>query len=167
MASYSLLCQKLPECSACIECCCCLHWNVQMRAEISCNLFDLNLLWTAITVLYRPFRVALLLLALLSSLHTSGAVGWWCCEGCDCWELLHQLSMLICFVKHSCVRSVVMELLLLCTWWRQSNVRSKNSPIGQSIKHSTSCNDRQSLIELGVICAIVGEWRKGTHQDVV
>ena len=46
-------------------------------------------------VSYRPRLVAALSLALLLGLCITGASQRWCCAGCDCWELLRLLKMLL------------------------------------------------------------------------
>ena len=72
--SCSLLCQKLSDCTACIECYCCLHYNIYSKVS---NFRVISLGWlslcTILMVLRRPFSVTTFLQAIISSLHTSRA----------------------------------------------------------------------------------------------
>ena len=76
-----------------------------------------HLLWIALIVLCRQYSVAILFSALLSSLYSSGGSRWWCCEGCDCWELLNVprvlLSWFIIFIIIIIITFLLLLLLLL------------------------------------------------------
>jgi hypothetical protein len=73
---------------------CTVTTSHSVKKSVSSEL-DYRILFPFCVVLYRTFSVAISLLYILSSLYTSGGSRWWCCEGCDCWELLCVLNMLV------------------------------------------------------------------------
>jgi hypothetical protein len=60
--------------------------------KLSCNLFGII---PAVDITSGITQAVFSCHIVISSSFKSGASRWWCYEGCDCWALLHLLSVLV------------------------------------------------------------------------